>query len=305
MTVETQLPAEPAQSEAPPADRPADTPLNGEGRLATRQLRLLRLRPQTVKLVPPSERKPAPPPELELPSDPAVRLRHALVRAPARALVGALLGGPVAFGLAALLVKLKVVGSYAPTLADLGGWSLLAAACVALEVGAIRRFAVGLLGVLAAPWAILFSVKWTGALLEKGSAEHALPVVSDAVEQLLGQLRVTPLSTLCGAATTSLPLAVLLAMRALRVRAPAVTQCLTPLLAAVVADTAYVAAVGVNGQTFWTGWTFKPVPLAAVLVATAFPHALGWTALAFGLRLGDRLHDLVVGRFSGASSRAP
>ncbi len=94
-------------------------------------------------------------------------------------------------------------------------------------------------------------------------------------------------------------------MRALRVRAPAVTQCLTPLLAAVVADTAYVAAVGVNGQTFWTGWTFKPVPLAAVLVATAFPHALGWTALAFGLRLGDRLHDLVVGRFSGASSRAP
>lgn len=300
MTVEAQLPAEPMSpedlarqpAESPQVEAPAD-------RVATRQLRLLRLRPQSVKLVPPSERKPAPPPEPELAS-PAVRLREALVRAPARALVAALLGGPVAFGLAALLVKLKVVGSYAPTLTDLAGWSLLAAACVALEVGAIRRFGVGLLGVLAAPWAILLSVRWTGALLETGSAEAALPVVSEAVERLLGALRAAPLVTVLGAATTALPLAVLLAMRALRLRAPAVTQCLAPLLAAVVADTAYVFAVGVDGQTFWTGWTFKPVPIGAVLVATAFPHALGWTALALGLRLGDRLHDRI-GRALGRS----
>lgn len=291
MTVEAALPAELVAPEAPPPEPPLEPG-------ATRRLRLLRLRPQAVKIVPPSERRPAPPPEPELPTDPAVRLRDALVRAPARALVAALLGGPVAFGLAALLVKLKVVGSYAPTLADLGGWALLAAACAALEVKATRRFGVGLAGVLATPWAILLSVRWTGALLETGSAEAALPVLAEAVERLLGQLRATPLATLLGGATTALPLAVLLGMRALRVRAPAVTQCLAPLLAAVAADTAYVAAVGVDGQQFWTGWTFKPVPLAAVVVATAFPHALGWAALVLGLRLGDRLHDRV-GRLVG------
>ena len=118
-------------------------------------------------------------------------------------------------------------------------------------------------------------------------------MVVGAVDLLLAQLQAAPLPTLLGVVTTTLPLVVLLAMRALRVRAPGVTQCLAPFLAAIVADAAWVAAVGVDDQVFWTGWSFKPVPLAAVLVSTAFPHAVGWAALALGLRLGDRLHDRV------------
>jgi hypothetical protein len=288
VTVEAQLATQPEAAEGPALE---------DGRASTRRLRLARLRPQAVRIVPASDRRPAPPPEPEPPAGPRVRLREALLRSPARALVAALLAAPIAFGLAALLVKLKVVGSYSPELADLGGWSLLAVACVALEVVAARRFVVALGAVLVVPWAIHFSVRWTAALLDTASTEASVHVLGNAVESLLGQLGTEPVATLCAAGTTALPLAVLLAMRALRVRAPGVTQCLAPALAAVVADTAWVVAVGVDGQLFWTGWTFRQVPLGAVLVATALPHALGWTALALGLRLGDRVHDRIARRF--------